>query len=184
MKIGINSPRFDSVSPHFGAIFSRAYSFGLLFGWQVCILGWVSDKCSYLLKPCCNYVFQVSMLPISTKVMEENDNLCTFFKTSSTSSLTLIWKPQEKSSFHLSKSYERTFLLRVEILSKIAQGIYFYLLVASLYLIQSKLEIFIHSFIHSFHGSSHALINDFKPCSFEENITKSCIFESNNFFLR
>ena len=32
--------------------------------------------------------------------------------------------------------------------SKFAQEIYFYLLVASLYLIQSKSKIFIHSFIH------------------------------------
>ena len=34
----------------------------LMIGWQICILGWVSDKYSYLLKPCCNYVFQVSIL--------------------------------------------------------------------------------------------------------------------------
>ena len=82
--------------------------------------------------------------------MEGNVHLCTFLKRHHSSSLTLIWKPQEKSNFHSSKSHERIFLLRVEILSKIAQNIYFYLLVASLYLIQSKLEIFIHSFIHSF----------------------------------
>ena len=31
-------------------------------GWQVCILGWISDKYSYLLKSSCNYFFQVSII--------------------------------------------------------------------------------------------------------------------------
>ena len=65
--------------------------------------------------------------------------------------------------------------------SKFAQEIYFYLLVASLYLSQSKSKIFIHSFIHSFHAGSHAPINDFKWSSSKENITKSLIFESSYF---
>ena len=60
--------------------------------------------------------------------------------------------------------------------SKFAQKIYFYLLVASLYLTRSKSKIFIHSFIH------------FMPAlmlsSSEQNITRSCIFESNYFFWR
>ena len=47
----------------------------LFIAWKVCILGRVSDKYSYLLKPCCTYIFQVSFLSISTKVVEENDNL-------------------------------------------------------------------------------------------------------------
>ena len=34
----------------------------LIIGWQVCILGCVSDKYSYLLKLCCNYIFQVSII--------------------------------------------------------------------------------------------------------------------------
>ena len=66
--------------------------------------------------------------------------------------------------------------------SKFAQEIYFYLLVASLHLIQSKLNTFIHSFI--FRAGSHALMNDFKSSSTGENITKSFIFESNYFFWR
>ena len=52
----------------------------VIIGWEVCILGWVSDKYFYLLKPCCNYIFQISILSISTKVMGGNDNLWTFFK--------------------------------------------------------------------------------------------------------
>ena len=34
----------------------------LIIGWQACILGCVSDKYSYLLKLCCNYIFQVSII--------------------------------------------------------------------------------------------------------------------------
>ena len=35
----------------------------------------LSAKCFYLLKPCFNYIFQVSILSISRKVMEGNDKL-------------------------------------------------------------------------------------------------------------
>ena len=66
------------------------------------------------------------------------------------------------------------------IVRKFAQEIYFYLLVASLHLVRSKSKIF----IYLFHASSHALVNDFKSSSSEENITKSCVFESNYFFWR
>ena len=34
----------------------------LIIGWHVCILGWVYDKYSYLLKPCSNFIFQVSII--------------------------------------------------------------------------------------------------------------------------
>ena len=70
------------------------------------------------------------------------------------------------------------YIINIMTFSKFAQEIYFYLLVASLYLIRSKSKIF----IHPFHAGSHALMNDFKSSSSEENITKSCIFESNYFF--
>ena len=59
----------------FWANFFKDLLIWLIIVWQVCILGWVSDKYSYLLKPCCNYIFQVSILSISTKVMGGNDNL-------------------------------------------------------------------------------------------------------------
>ena len=60
----------------------------------------------------------------------------------------------------------------------VIQEIYFYLLVARLYVIRSNVEIKdFHSFIH-FIPAPHALMNDFKSRSSEENITKSCIFES------
>ena len=72
------------------------------------------------------------------------------------------------------------YITNIMTFSKFAQEIYFYLLVASLYLIRSKSEIF----IHPFHAAYHALMNDFKSSSSEENITKSAIFESNYFFWR
>ena len=56
----------------FQGFFSRIW---LIIGWQVCILGLLFAKCSYLLKPCFNYTFQVSILSISRKVMEGNDKL-------------------------------------------------------------------------------------------------------------
>ena len=37
------------------------------------ILGWVFVKCSYFLKPYCNYVFQVSLLSISKKDKDQCD---------------------------------------------------------------------------------------------------------------
>ena len=67
-------------SPFGGNVF-KDFPIWLIIGWQVCILDWVSDKYSYLLKPCSNYIFPVSILPISTKVMEGNDNLRTFLKS-------------------------------------------------------------------------------------------------------
>ena len=64
----------------FWANFFKDLLIWLIIVWQVCILGWVSDKYSYLLKPCCNYIFQVSILSISMKVMKGNDNLWTSLK--------------------------------------------------------------------------------------------------------
>ena len=66
-------------------------------------------------------------------------------------------------------------------LKKFAQKNYFYLTVASMYFIQSKLKIF-HSFIHSFHVGSHTLMNDFKSSYSEESILKSCMVKSNYLF--
>ena len=34
----------------------------LIIGWQLCILGWVSDRYSYLLKSCCNYISSFSLI--------------------------------------------------------------------------------------------------------------------------
>ena len=56
----------------FQGFFSRIW---LIFGWQVCILGFLFAKCSYLFKPCFSYIFQVPVLSISRKVMEGNDKL-------------------------------------------------------------------------------------------------------------
>ena len=64
----LNSSRFD----FFQGFFSRIW---LIIGWKVFILGLLSAKCSYLLKPCFNHIFQVSILSISRKVMEGNDKL-------------------------------------------------------------------------------------------------------------
>ena len=98
--------------------------------------------------------------------------------------LPLLWKPQEKIKFwfiqeswmyFFVKSWNSQifYIIKIMIFSKFAQKIYFYLIVTSLYIIRSKLKMFIHS-----------LMNDFKSSSPEENITKSCIFESNWFFWR
>ena len=66
---------------------------------------------------------------------------------------------------------------------KFAQEIYFLVLAASLYLIQSKfIHSFIHLFIFSFQAGSHALMNYFKSSSSGENVTTSCIFESNYYY--
>ena len=62
-------------SPFWVNIFKDFSRIWLIIGWQVCILGLLSAKCSYLLKPCFNYIFQVSILSISRKVMEGNDKL-------------------------------------------------------------------------------------------------------------
>ena len=124
---------------------------------------WVSDKYSYLLKLCCNYwislnywiiviveIFKVSILYISMKVIEGNNNLGIFLKH---------WKPQEKIKcwfiqepwmYFFVKSQNSQILYIIKIIfifSKFAQKICFCLIVASLYLIRSKLKIFIHSFI-------------------------------------
>ena len=73
-------------------------------------------------------------------------------------SLPLLWKPQEKIKFWFiqepwiyflvkSRNSQIFYITNIMTFSKFAQEIYFYLLVASLYLIRSKLKIFIHSFI-------------------------------------
>ena len=80
-----------------------------------------------------------------------------------------------------SRSSQIIYIINIMAFSKLAQEIYFYLIVASFYLIRRKLRFL---FIHSFHPSSHALMNDFKSRSREENVTKSCIFEYNYFFCR
>ena len=60
-----------------------------IIGWQVCILGWVSDKLSYLLKSCCNYIFRVSII--------FGHYLCSR-------------NLRKKSNFDLSKNHKYTFL--------------------------------------------------------------------------
>ena len=69
-----------------------------------------------------------------------------------------IWKTQEKIKFRFiqepwiywlvkSRNPQIFHIINIMNFSKFAQEIYFYLLVASLYLIRSKSKIFIHSFI-------------------------------------
>ena len=75
--------RFSSLRLHFSRSWGHIFKdllIWLVTGQQVCILGWVSDKCFYLLKPC-NYIFQVSIFSTSTKLKERNDNIRTFLKS-------------------------------------------------------------------------------------------------------
>ena len=99
------SPFWLRFSPFWGNFFKDLLVW-LIIGWQVCIIGWESDKYSFLLKPCCNYIFQVSILSMSTKVMERNGNLWTFLKSHYLRSGNL----RKKSNLDLSKNHECTFL--------------------------------------------------------------------------
>ena len=74
------SPFWLCFSPFWGNLFKDLLIW-LIIGWQVCILDRVSDKYLYLLKLCCNYIFQVSILSTSTKVMKGNDNHWIFSKS-------------------------------------------------------------------------------------------------------
>ena len=76
-----------------------------------------------------------------------------FFKMS----LPLLWRPQEKIKFWFiqepwmyflvkSQNSRISYIINIMTFSKFDQEIYFYLLVASLHLIRSKLKIFIHWF--------------------------------------
>ena len=69
------------------------------------------------------------------------------------------WKIQEKIKLRFiqkpciyllvkSRNPQIFYIINIMNFSKFTQEIYFYLLVASFYLIQSKVKIFIHSFIH------------------------------------
>ena len=69
-----------------------------------------------------------------------------------------IWKTREKFKFWFiqkpwiyvlvkSRNSQIIYIINIMTFSKFAQEIYFYLIVASFYLIRSKLKIFIHSFI-------------------------------------
>ena len=169
-------------SSPFWLIFFKNLPIWLIIGWQVSILDWVSDKHSYLLKPCCHYIFQFSILSISTKVMEGNGNHWTFLKSHCLFSGNL-----RKNQILI---YPRTLNIlsckRAEIFKSFTS------LISSLPAISLKKYTFTcwllvcvlfevnFSFIHSFHAGSLALVNDFKSSS-SENVTKSCIFESNYF---
>ena len=96
------------------------------------------------------------------------------------------WKTQEKLKFRFIQepwiylvvnNPQIFYIISIMNFSKFAQEIYFYLLVARLYLVRKKLKSLIHWLI-SFQ------LNDFKWSSSEENITKSCIFESCYFVWR
>ena len=57
--------KFSRLWLHFSQFYCNIFKdllIWLIIGWQVCILGWVSDKYSYSLKPCCCYIFKVSII--------------------------------------------------------------------------------------------------------------------------
>ena len=113
----------------------------LIIGWQVCIPGGVSDKYSIY----CNLV-----VIIFSKFQQPID----IFKKS----LPLLWKPQGKIKFLFiqepwiyfpvkSRNSQIFYITNIITFSKFAQEMYFYLLVASLHVIQIKSKILIHSSI-------------------------------------
>ena len=73
------SPHWLRFFPFWGNFFKDLLIW-LIIVWQVCILGWVSEKYSYSLKTCCSYIFQVSILSISTKKMEGSYNIWSSLK--------------------------------------------------------------------------------------------------------
>ena len=153
--------RFWLRSSLFWGNFFKDLLIWLIIVWQVCILGgWISEKYSYLLKPCC-YIFQVPIifghfLKVITFALE-------------TSGKIQFWFIQERWIYFLVKNRNSEIFFSPNIMAfdKFAQKIYFYLLVASLYLIRNKSKIFIYSFISCWLPCPHewfqvfALMNDF-----------------------
>ena len=91
--------------------FSRIW---LTFGWQVCILGLLSAKCSYLLKPCFNYIFQVSILSISRKIMEGNDKLkSSKWKVLRRNQKSQIWNKHALSEYFRFKFEKANFIYEI-----------------------------------------------------------------------
>ena len=102
-----------------------------------------------------------------------SNNLWTFLKVIAfaleTSGKIQFWFIQERWIYFLVKNRnsEIFFSLNIMAFDKFAQKIYFYLLVASLYLIRNKSKIFIYSFISCWLPCPHewfqvfALMNDF-----------------------
>ena len=124
----------------------------LTYCWLAGLYSRLSDKYSYISKPCCSYIFQVSILSISTKRMEGNDNLWAFLKIHYLCSGNLrkksfdlkFWFIQEPWIYFFVKirNSQIFYIIKIMIFSKFAQKMYFYLIAASLYLKD------VHSFIH------------------------------------
>ena len=160
-------------SPFWGNFFKDLFIW-LIIGWQDCILGWVSDKYSYLLKTCCNYIFQVLVIfghfrKVVTFALETYEKI-------------KIWLIQEQWIYfeiRNSQIFRITNIMTSWLSANLLKKYTFtcWLLVCILFEVNQR---FLS--IHSFHAGSHAPTNNFKPSSSEENIIKSCIFKSNYFF--
>ena len=114
------SPFWLRFSPFWG-IFSRISSFGLL------LVGSLYSRLSIqwyscLLKRCCNYIFQVSILSISTKVLKGNYNLWTFLKSLETSGKNqILIKEPWMYVFVKSRNFEIFSINKIMTLSKFAR---------------------------------------------------------------
>ena len=116
----------------------------LITSWQAGILGWVSDKYLYLLKPCCNYIFQVPILSISMKVRERNYDLWAFLKShylcfeNLRKNQILIYPRTTNVLFCKEWKFSNLSCHWNHDFQQICSKISFYLIIASLYLIRSK----------------------------------------------
>ena len=122
----------------FGAIFSRTSSFGLILVGR-CVFKAINSTIQIFLfieTLYYNYIFQVSILHISTKVMEGNDNLCAFLKSCCQEKIKFWFIREPWMCFFVkSRNSQIFYAIRIMIFSTFAQNKYFYLIVASLYLI-------------------------------------------------
>ena len=124
--------------PIFGAIFSRISSFGLLLVGRSVFKTINSTIQIFLFIETLNYnyIFQVSILSISTKVMKGNDNLCAFLKSCSQEKIKFWFNREPWMCFFVkSRNSQIFYAIRIMIFGTFAQNMYFYLIVASLYLI-------------------------------------------------
>ena len=131
IQLYVNSSCFDSVSPHFGAVFSRFSSFGLLL---VCKL--YSRQSSWQIVLFIETLLELYFLSLNYFwAFLKSHYLC----SGNLREKSKFWFIQEPWIYFLVKNQNSQIFYITNIMthSQFSQEIYFYLLVASLYLIRS-----------------------------------------------